>query len=281
MSVKRIPFGRMPDGKTVDRYELKNGDLTVSVLTYGATLQAAVYRGVDVVLGYDDWESYLRCRCSFGSTVGRVANRLKGNVIPIAGKDYTLAANDRGKNHIHGGKCGFAYRLWTARVLENEEAAVTLRRTSPDGEEGYPGDLSVSVTFAVTGDSRLRITYRAVSTADTLLNLTNHAYFNLEGHDGPNVGNHLLQMDATELTVSDAELIPTGELMAVEETHRAGYQRAASATPKRQRLRPQFRAGYRRCVPPCRYGRSPRFRHTDGMLDRSTGRAVVHRQFPE
>lgn len=218
MSVKRIPFGRMPDGKTVDRYELKNGDLTVSVLTYGATLQAAVYRGVDVVLGYDDWESYLRCRCSFGSTVGRVANRLKGNVIPIAGKDYTLAANDRGKNHIHGGKCGFAYRLWTARVLENEEAAVTLRRTSPDGEEGYPGDLSVSVTFAVTGDSRLRITYRAVSTADTLVNLTNHAYFNLEGHDGPNVGNHLLQMDATELTVSDAELIPTGELMAVEGT---------------------------------------------------------------
>ena len=217
MSVKRFPFGTTADGRQIERYEIRNGDLTVSVLTYGATLQSAVYRGVDVVLGYDDGESYQNSGCSFGSTVGRVANRIKGDRITVAGQDYAIAANDHGKNHLHGGVRGFGSRLWSAEIHADEEA-VTLRRTSPDGEEGYPGTLSLSVTFAVTGDSRLRITYKAVSTADTLLNLTNHAYFNLEGHDGPSVRDHLLQVEAEQITVSDAELIPTGELLAVEDT---------------------------------------------------------------
>ena len=217
MSVRRYPFGTLSDGRQVDRYEIKNGELAVSVLTYGATLQSAVYRGVDVVLGYDDAAAYEKSRCSFGSTVGRVANRIKGNVITVAGCDYEVAANDRGKNHLHGGKVGFGARMWSAEIHADEEA-VTFRRTSPDGEEGYPGTLSLSVTFAVTGDSRLRITYKAVSTTATLLNLTNHAYFNLEGQDGPNIGDHLLQSDAAQITVSDAELIPTGELLDVAGT---------------------------------------------------------------
>ena len=215
MSVKRYPFGCMPNGDPVYRYELRSGVLSVSVLTYGATIQSIVFDGKDVVLGYDDLEHYLRSTCCFGSTVGRVANRIGGASFELNGRTYPLAANN-GNNHLHGGIVGFAYRVWDADILSDEDGVV-FRLTSPDGEEGYPGKLSVSVTFTVD-KGRLRIAYAAVSDADTLVNLTNHAYFNLEGHDGPAVLDTVLSIHADEITVSDEGLVPTGELLAVEGT---------------------------------------------------------------
>ena len=216
MSVKRYPFGKMPNGQSVERYELKSGRLTVSVLTYGATVQSIVFDGKDVVLGYDDLEHYLTGGSYFGATVGRVANRIGGAQFTVNGRTSEVAKNDREDNHLHGGVRGFDRHIWTAEILSDEDG-VRMRRLSPDGEEGYPGNLKVTVTFTVSG-GRLRIAYTAVSDADTPLNLTNHSYFNLEGHDGSAILDTTLQIAADAILVPDEKLIPTGELLPVEGT---------------------------------------------------------------
>jgi len=171
-------FGATTSGELTAVWTLKNECLTAEVITYGAALRRLVYGGVDVVLGYDTLPEYERNDGCFGATVGRVCNRIGGASFTLNSKAYPLAKND-GENHLHGGMRGFDKRVWTAEPLED---GVRLRRVSPDGEEGYPGTLAVSVAYRLAGAS-LRIEYEAESDADTLCSLTNHSYFNLAGHD--------------------------------------------------------------------------------------------------
>ena len=156
-------FGITALGETVESWTLENEFLTAEVLTYGATLRRLVFDGVDVVLGYDTLSEYERNDGYVGATVGRVCNRIGGASFGLNGKTYPLAKND-GENHLHGGARGFDKRVWAAEPLED---GLRLSRLSPDGEEGYPGTLAVSVTYRLAGES-LRIEYEAESDADTL-----------------------------------------------------------------------------------------------------------------
>lgn len=215
----RRPFGVMPDETAVELLTLENGSLSCCVITYGGALQSLTVpdrdgRPTDILLGFDTLEDYLRQDKFLGALVGRYANRIGGACFSLNGKDYPLPAND-GKNHLHGGPQGFDKKVWTVEALT--ENAVTLSLLSRDGEEGYPGNLTVRVTYTLTADA-LEIDYRAVCDADTLCNLTNHAYFNLSGHDSGPVEEQVIQIFASSYTPAAAGSIPTGELAPVEGT---------------------------------------------------------------
>ncbi len=220
MSITRAPFGAMPDGRPVERFTLEgeNG-LSASILTYGATLQSLCFAGKDVVLGYDSLEDYRRCGGYQGATIGRYGNRIAAGRFTLNGLTYDVGCNERGRGHLHGGTEGFDKRLWNADILsEGGEPSVRFSLTSEDGDMGYPGRLEVSVTFTVRADNALELAYRAVSDKDTVLNLTNHAYYNLNGYDGGSILDNVLTIDANAITPVDDKLIPTGELLAVEGT---------------------------------------------------------------
>ena len=181
MNIERKPFGKTARGEAVTLFEIRTPELTARILDYGATVQALLVpdkngKPVDVVLGHDTIEGYETHDGYLGACVGRVANRLGGAQFTLNGKTYILAKND-GKNHLHGGLRGFDKYVWDAEVLED---GVKFSRVSLDGEEGYPGTLRVSVSYRVANGA-LTITYDAVSDQDTLCNLTNHSYFNLNG----------------------------------------------------------------------------------------------------
>ncbi len=219
--MKKTPFGVMPDGTQVDQYTLAAGKLSCDILTYGGTLRAlrAPDRSgetVDVLLGFDRLESYLDPANDkfLGALVGRYANRIGAAGFELDGVYYPLAANN-GPNHLHGGTVGFDKRVWTAE--EAGDDFLTLSLVSPDGEEGYPGALSVRVTYRLEEDG-LSIGYEAVSDRPTLCNLTNHAYFNLSGHGSGPVLDQQVQIFADRYTPTDAGSIPTGELAPVEGT---------------------------------------------------------------
>lgn len=220
MSITRAPFGAMPDGRPVERITLEgvNG-LSASVLTYGATLQSLCFDGRDVVLGYDCLEDYRRCGGYQGATIGRYGNRIAGGQFMLGGKTYDVGCNENGRGHLHGGAVGFDKSMWDAEILsDGGEPSVRFSRISEDGEMGYPGRLEVSVTFTVRAENALEIAYHAVSDKDTVLNLTNHAYFNLNGYDGGDILDTVLTIDADAITPVDDKLIPTGEFLAVEGT---------------------------------------------------------------
>lgn len=204
-------FGVTTGGEPAESWTLKNEFLTAEVLTYGAALRRLVFGGVDVVLGYDTLSEYERHDGCFGATVGRVCNRIGGASFTLNGKTYPLAKND-GENHLHGGTRGFDKRVWEAEPLED---GVRLRRLSPDGEEGYPGALNVSVTYRLDGAS-LRIEYEAESDADTLCSLTNHSYFNLNG--GGTAMDHTLALAAEAYLETSPGCLPTGRELPVAGT---------------------------------------------------------------
>ena len=211
------PFGRLPDGRSVERYTLTGaGGLTVKVLTYGATVQSLVFDGVDVVLGYDTLAGYQNGQSCQGAAIGRYGNRIAGGRFTIDGVEYALARNEADVNHIHGGTVGFDRRLWQAEPLMAEEPTLRLTLISPDGEEGYPGNLTATVTYSVTADNALRILYTATSDKDTHFNPTNHAYFNLNG--GGDVLEHTLTIRADRYTPVDENLIPLADIQAVAGT---------------------------------------------------------------
>ena len=221
LSIEKRAFGILPDGTAVEQYRLTaSGGLKVSVLTYGATLQAVKFAGKDVILGYDRLEDYINAKDSYqGATVGRYANRIAGGTFALDGRTYDVGCNEAGRGHLHGGVHGFDKKVWEAAVLdEGDEPCLRLSMVSADGEEGYPGRLTVSVTLAVTADNTLRLSYEAASDKDTVLNLTNHAYFNLNGYDGGDVLDTVLTLHADAITPVDDRLIPTGELLPVEGT---------------------------------------------------------------
>lgn len=221
MAMEKRRFGRTADGQEIERYILQGaGGLRVSVLTYGATLQAVEFRGKDLLLGYDTLEEYMTAAGSYqGATVGRYANRIAQGRFTLGGRVYDVGCNEKGRGHLHGGVHGFDKKIWTAQVLsEGDAPCVKLSTVSEDGEEGYPGRLGVSVTVTVSADNVLRLAYEAASDADTVLNLTNHAYFNLNGWDGGDVLDTVLTVAADAITPVDSLLIPTGELLPVEGT---------------------------------------------------------------
>lgn len=216
-------FGRLPDGREVHRYTLRNsGGMVVKVMTYGATLteiQVPDRAGklINVIHGSQDLEDFVAGRVPAASVIGRFANRIAGARFRLDDVEYQLAANN-GRNHIHGGRVGFARVLWTGEPLPTDPLGQAVRLTyrSADGEEGYPGELTVSVTYRLTADNELWLTYRAVTDKPTVLNLTNHAYFNLAG-EGPAL-DHVLWLAAERYTPTDEELIPTGKIASVKGT---------------------------------------------------------------
>jgi len=215
-----MPFGVMPDGTPVLQYTLTCDLLSCDIITYGGALRALrvpdrAGRTVDVALGFDTLEDYRNQPGQYiGALVGRYANRIGGAAFSLDGVRYTLAAND-GQNHLHGGVMGFDRQVWTVEAAG--EDFLTLSLLSPDGQEGYPGCLRVEVTYRLDGEG-LTIAYRAVCDRDTVCNLTNHAYFNLSGHDSGPVTDQLIQIRAEHYTPTDAHSIPTGEVALVEGT---------------------------------------------------------------
>ena len=222
--VRKTLFGKTAEGEAVDLYTLTNaGGMRVQVMTLGATLVSVEVpdregKLENVNLRLDSLEDYLKGHPLFGSVVGRFANRIKGGTFTLDGVEYRLATNSSG-NHIHGGKRGFQKLVWNgAAARSGEGAAVELTQVSPDGHEGYPGKLSVKVTYRLTDDNELRIEYEATTDKPTILNLTNHAYWNLAGAGSGDGLGHSLMLNADRYLPSDAKKIPTGEQKKVEGT---------------------------------------------------------------
>jgi aldose 1-epimerase len=224
MAIQKQDFGQLPDGQNVDLYVLTNGKgMLAKIMTYGATL---VSLGVpdrngdiaDITLGCDTLEGYMAASPYFGSTVGRYANRIAKGKFTLDGVDYTLATNN-GENHLHGGIKGFDKVLWQAEPFKEEKAVgVKFVYFSKDGEEGYPGNLACTVTYRMTEDNELKITYEAETDKATPVNLTHHSYFNLAGQGDGDILFHELMLEADKYTPVDAGLIPTGEIRDVADS---------------------------------------------------------------
>ncbi len=222
MSVQRDVFGRMADGRPIERFTLRNRHgLSAQVMTLGATLLGVetpdrTGRWANITLHLDTFEQYLAGHPCLGSTCGRYANRIARGRFVLDGVEYRLMTNE-GPNHLHGGRVGFDKVLWHAEVLEEPPAhGVRFTYTSPDGEEGYPGTLQASVTFRLTDENELQLDYTAQTDKPTVVNLTNHAYWNLAG--GGTALDHELAIYADRYLPVDAELIPLGELAPVAGT---------------------------------------------------------------
>jgi aldose 1-epimerase len=219
--VERKPFGTLPDGRRAELFTLSRGSLAVSVTNWGGHIVSILAPDragtvADVTLGYKDLAGYVGDTFYLGCLVGRYANRIAKGDFTLEGKRYTLARNN-GPNALHGGPTGFQKRLWDARVTKGGEA-VELSYVSKDGEEGYPGTLTATVVYSLTADSGLRIDYKATTDRTTIVNLTNHAYFNLAGEGSGDILGHEMQIEADAFTPVDATLIPTGEVRKVDGT---------------------------------------------------------------
>ncbi len=216
---KRVPFGVMPDGTKVELLTLVSGALRCNIITYGGALQSLTVpdragRPVDVLLGFDSLEAYMAQDKYMGALIGRYANRIGGSRFTLEGREYRLRAND-GPNHLHGGPAGFDKQVW--KVLSQTENEAVLSLFSPDGQEGYPGDLEVRAAYALR-DGALEIGCRAESGRTTVCSLTNHAYFNLSGHGSGDVERQRIQLFSGRYTPVGEGMIPTGALEAVEGT---------------------------------------------------------------
>ncbi|GAA2449671.1 aldose epimerase family protein [Streptomyces glaucus] len=218
-------FGTLSDGTPVHRWTLERAGVRVRVLSYGGIVQSVEVpdrdgRRADVVLGFTDLAGYLtHPEPYFGALVGRYANRIARGRFALDGRTYALARNN-GPNSLHGGERGFDKRVWDVAEVEH---GVRLTRVSPDGEEGFPGRLEVAATYTLDEAGALRIAYEAVTDAPTVVNLTNHSYFDLGGSG--HAGGHELRLAASRLTPVDADLIPTGALQDVSGT-RFDFRRA-------------------------------------------------------
>ncbi|MFD5309096.1 aldose epimerase family protein [Streptomyces ardesiacus] len=211
-------FGTLSDGTPVHRWTLERSGVRVRVLSYGGIVQSAEVpdregNTTDVVLGFADLDGYVaHPEPYFGALVGRYANRIAGGRFPLDGRTYALALNS-GANSLHGGERGFDKRVWDVAEVAD---GVRLSRVSPHGEEGFPGRLEMSATYTLDGSGALRIVYEAVTDAPTVLNPTNHSYFNLGGSG--HTGGHELRLAASRITPVDAGLIPTGGFEDVTDT---------------------------------------------------------------
>lgn len=217
------PFGDV-DGTPVDLYTLINANgMQVRVMTYGGIIQAinvpnAEGERTNVALGFDNLDKYVAGNPYFGAIIGRYGNRIAEGTFTLGGTEYTLPINNE-PNSLHGGLLGFDKRIWEAtEVEEGGTVGLRLSRVSPDGEQGYPGTLTVEVTYTLTNEDALQIDYRATTDAPTVLNLTNHTYFNLGGEGLGSIYDHQLMLNADNFTPVDATLIPTGQISPVAGT---------------------------------------------------------------
>jgi aldose 1-epimerase len=227
--VTRSTFGVTADGDSVDLYTLTNENgVTMSVTNYGGiitSLRVPDREGQmeDVVLGFDSLagytsEAYASANPYFGALIGRYGNRIADGTFALDGETYTLDTND-GPNHLHGGTEGFDRVVWTAEPVQTGgEAGLVLTHTSPDGHGGYPGRLDVEVTYTLTADNELAVDYRATTTETTPVNLTQHSYFNLDGHADGSILDHELMINADTFTPVDSTLIPTGDFRSVADS---------------------------------------------------------------
>jgi aldose 1-epimerase len=218
------PFGQAPDGTDVERWTLTNGDATMRVLTFGGVIQTfevpdAAGEVENVVLGYPDLEGYYTAGDPyFGALIGRYGNRIAEGRFTLDGQTYQLPLND-GPNTLHGGPGGFSERVWTATdVSDDEVAALQLELVSDNGDQGFPGTLTTTVTYTLDAESRLTVHYEATTDAPTVVNLTQHTYWNLAGEGSGDVYDHELQLNASGFTPVGETLIPTGEIAPVEGT---------------------------------------------------------------
>ncbi|UQZ89848.1 galactose-1-epimerase [Deltaproteobacteria bacterium Smac51] len=213
--IEKTPFGKTGNGQQIDCFRLSNSrGMSVDVLNLGCVIQSIIVPDrhgtpIDVVMGYDTVQEYESDDAYLGALIGRWANRISGAEFELDGRKYPLAAND-GVNHLHGGPGGFHRHVWRS---EPESGRVIFSRTAPDGEEGYPGNLEVRATYALTDDNELILTYEAVCDLDTIVNLTNHSYFNLSGEG--DMLTHELTLAADYFSEVDEALIPTGKLLPV------------------------------------------------------------------
>ncbi len=217
-------YGRLSSGETVEQFTLRNSaGMEVHVITYGGIITSITVpdsqgRFANVALGFESLVKYEAGHPYFGAITGRYANRIAGGRFALDGREYTLFVND-GPNSLHGGETGFDKRVWTARELtESLQPGLELTYRSADGEEGYPGNLDALVRYTLSDDNALRIDYSATTDAPTVVNLTNHSYFNLLGEGEGTIYDHILTLNADRFTPIDSNLIPTGELASVAGT---------------------------------------------------------------
>jgi aldose 1-epimerase len=218
-------FGTLPSGEAVSLFELENAVGTrVQVSSLGAALVSATVpdnrgRFDNVVLGYDSLDGYLKDQSFFGYTVGRFANRIAGGTFQIDGKSYTVDRNEGG-NTLHGGRGGFHTKNWKGEsAIADNVPSVTFTVESPDGDQGFPGKVTATVTYSLMPDNTLNIGFTAITDAPTVINMTNHAYFNLAGAGNGDILSHTLQLDADSYTATNDQLIPTGEIVPVKGTY--------------------------------------------------------------
>jgi aldose 1-epimerase len=223
-STTKKSFGKTPDGQPVDLYVLTSkGGAEASITNYGGAVVSLKMpdrsgKMADVVLGYDTADGYVNDKSFFGALVGRYGNRIGHAQFALDGKTYTLAKNN-GENSLHGGIKGFNKAVWTAKIIPAKDGqSLELSYLSKDGEEGFPGNLKVSVIYTLTDSNALRIAYSATTDKKTVVNLTNHSYFNLAGQGSGDILGHLLMIQADKFTPVDAGLIPTGEFRDVAGT---------------------------------------------------------------
>lgn len=224
MGIDKNSFGTLHDGTEIHIFTLKNSkNMTVRIMNYGGVIVSIEVpdkngKTEDITLGYDRLEQYLKKSNFFGALVGRHANRIEDSKFELNGTIYHLAKNE-GENHLHGGVKGFDKVVWQADIIDScNGQSLQLVYRSSDGEENYPGNLDVKVIYSLTEDNELKIEYYAISDKDTVVNLTNHAYFNLSGHASGNIYKHKLKINADRFTVVDQASIPTGEIREVKET---------------------------------------------------------------
>ncbi len=224
MTIDTAPFGKLPNGREANLYRLRNvNGMEIRITNYGGIVTSLRVPDpddmpADVVLGYSTLDQYLLASPYFGALIGRYANRIGGAAFSLDGATYRLAPNQP-PNHMHGGNVGYDKVLWDPRTETRAECTVlALRYVSPDGEEGYPGTLTIDVEYRLTDNNELEIDYTAMTDRTTVVNLTNHSYFNLKGEGNGSILDHLLTLNADAYTATDEALVPTGEVMPVDGT---------------------------------------------------------------
>lgn len=205
-------------GKDIFLYSLNNNKgLSVEIFNYGGIIKRLIYKNTDLVLGRDTWDEYVNNTGSFGALIGRNSNRIENAQFALNGKEYKLVKNN-GNSNFHGGKIGFSKKVWESNAIDDDEPCLVLSYFSEDGEEGFPGNLSVKVTYTLTANNTLKIHYEGESDKDTVFNMTNHSYFNMNGHSSGPINEQSLWLNSEFYTPNTEESLPNGEIASVKNT---------------------------------------------------------------